>query len=42
MKKDLGVSYVLEGKVRRGGNRVRITAQLIQMNDQTQLWAENL
>jgi TolB-like protein len=40
MKKDLGVGYVLEGKVRRGGNRVRITAQLIQMKDQTQLWAE--
>src|SRR5947209_14274737 len=40
MKKELGVSYVLEGKVRRGGNRVRITAQLIQLKDQTQLWAE--
>src|SRR5215472_7887958 len=40
MKKDLGVGYVLEGKVRRGGNRVRITAQLIQLKDQTQQWAE--
>jgi TolB-like protein len=40
MKKDLGVGYVLEGKVRRGGSRVRITAQLIQLKDQTQLWAE--
>ena len=40
MKKDLGVGYVLEGKVRRGGNRVRITAQLIQLKDQTQVWAE--
>jgi TolB-like protein/Tfp pilus assembly protein PilF len=40
MKKDLGVAYVLEGKVRRGGNRVRITAQLIQLKDQTQRWAE--
>ena len=40
MKKDLGVGYVLEGKVRRAGKRVRITAQLIQMKDQTQLWAE--
>jgi TolB-like protein len=40
MRKDLGVGYVLEGKVRRGGNRVRITAQLIQLKDQTQLWAE--
>src|SRR5262249_7819605 len=40
MKKNLGVGYVLEGKVRRGGNRVRITAQLIHLRDQTQLWAE--
>jgi TolB-like protein len=40
MRKDLGVGYVLEGKVRRAGNRVRITAQLIQLKDQTQLWAE--
>src|SRR5258707_3547843 len=40
MKKELGVGYVLEGKVRRGGNRVRITTQLIQLIDQTQLWAE--
>jgi TolB-like protein len=40
MKKDVGVGYVLEGKVRRGGNRVRITAQLIQLKDQTQVWAE--
>ena len=40
MKKDLGVDYVLEGKVRRGGDRVRITAQLSEIQDQTQLWAE--
>jgi TolB-like protein/Flp pilus assembly protein TadD len=40
IKKDVGVGYVLEGKVRRGGNRVRITAQLIQLKDQTQVWAE--
>ena len=40
MKKDLGVGYVLEGKVRRGGKRMRITAQLIQLKDQTQVWAE--
>ncbi len=40
MNKELGVGYVLEGKVRRGGNRVRITAQLIQLKDQTQVWAE--
>jgi len=36
---ELGVQYVLEGSVRRDGDRVRITAQLIQMKDQTHLWA---
>src|ERR1700760_3375886 len=40
MKRELGVGYALEGKVRRGGSRVRITAQLIQLKDQTQMWAE--
>lgn len=37
---ELGVGYLLEGSVRRGGNRVRITAQLIQAKEQTHLWAE--
>lgn len=37
---ELGVDYVLEGSVRRAGGRVRITAQLIQVSDQTHLWAE--
>jgi len=36
---ELGVQYVLEGSVRRDADRVRITAQLIQMKDQTHLWA---
>ena len=40
MKDDLGVDYVLEGRVRRAGNRVRISAQLSEIQDQTQLWAE--
>ncbi len=40
MKQELGVDYVLEGRVRRAGNRVRITAQLSEIQDQTQLWAE--
>ncbi len=39
--KELGVKYVLEGSVRRWGDRVRITAQLIQTPDQTHIWAEN-
>jgi TolB-like protein/DNA-binding winged helix-turn-helix (wHTH) protein/tetratricopeptide (TPR) repeat protein len=38
--RELGVGYLLEGSVRRGGNRVRITAQLIQAGEQTHLWAE--
>ncbi len=40
MRQDLGVDYTLQGKVRRAGNRVRITAQLSEIQDQTQLWAE--
>jgi len=39
--KELGVSYLLEGSVRRDGTRVRITAQLIQASDQTHVWAGN-
>lgn len=38
--RELGVSHVLEGSVRREADRVRITAQLIQVSDQTHLWAE--
>ncbi len=38
---ELGVDYVLEGSVRRDGERVRITAQLIRVKDQIHLWAEN-
>lgn len=38
--RELGVSYVLEGSVRREAGRLRITAQLIQVDDQTHLWAE--
>ena len=39
--RELGVAYIVEGSVRRAGERVRITAQLIQVSDQTHLWAEN-
>jgi TolB-like protein/DNA-binding winged helix-turn-helix (wHTH) protein/Flp pilus assembly protein TadD len=38
--RELGVEYLLEGSVRREGDRVRITAQLIQARDQTHVWAE--
>ena len=39
--RELGVDFVLEGTVRRGGDRVRITAQLIRAADQVDLWAES-
>jgi adenylate cyclase len=38
--RELGVRYVLEGSVRKGGNRVRITAQLIDATNGTHLWAD--
>jgi adenylate cyclase len=38
--RDLGVRYVLEGSVRKGGNRVRITAQLIDAATGNHLWAD--
>jgi TolB-like protein/DNA-binding winged helix-turn-helix (wHTH) protein len=37
--RELGVQYVLEGSIRRDSDKVRITAQLIQVRDQTHLWA---
>lgn len=36
----LGVEAVLEGTIRRSGERVRITVQLVSVNDETTLWAE--
>jgi TolB-like protein/Tfp pilus assembly protein PilF len=38
---DLGISHVLEGSVRRAGERVRITAQLIRVSDESHLWAQS-
>jgi adenylate cyclase len=38
--KELGVRYVLEGSVRKGGNRIRITAQLIDAHSGAHIWAE--
>jgi TolB-like protein len=38
--RELGVRYVLEGSVRKGGNRVRITAQLIDAATGTHLWVD--
>jgi len=39
--RELNVDYALEGSVRREGERVRISAQLIRASDQTHLWAQN-
>ena len=38
--RELGVRYVLEGSVRKSGNRVRITAQLIEAATDRHLWAD--
>jgi TolB-like protein len=37
--RDLGVDYILESSVRREGQQIRITSQLIRVTDQTHLWA---
>jgi adenylate cyclase len=37
---ELGVQYVLEGSVRRAGNRIRVTVQLIDAESDRHLWAE--
>ncbi len=39
--KELGVDTVLEGSVRRAGDRVRITAQLIDASNDSHLWSES-
>lgn len=38
---DLGVRYVLEGSVRKAGNRMRITGQLIEAGTNSHIWAGN-
>ena len=38
--RELGVRYILEGSVRKGGSRVRITAQLIDAETGAHLWAD--
>ncbi len=41
VSRELGVRYVLEGSIRRGGDRVRISAQLIDSGTGTHRWAEH-
>ena len=38
--RDLGVRYVVEGSVRKAGRRVRVTAQLIDVESSSHVWAE--
>ena len=38
--RELGVRYVLEGSVRRSGNQVRVTGQLIETENATHVWAD--
>ncbi len=38
---DLGVAHIVEGSVRRAGNRVRVTAQLIDPSTDEHIWAES-
>jgi tetratricopeptide (TPR) repeat protein len=40
VSRELGVRYVLEGSVRKSGNRVRITAQLIDASTGNHIWAD--
>jgi hypothetical protein len=40
MARELGVRYVLEGSVRKAGNRVRITGQLIATTTGAHIWAD--
>ena len=39
--KELGVRYILEGSVQHAGDRVRITAQLIDATTDSHMWSEN-
>jgi TolB-like protein/DNA-binding winged helix-turn-helix (wHTH) protein/Flp pilus assembly protein TadD len=38
---ELGADYILEGSIRRAGDRIRVTAQLVQARDQTNLWSQD-
>lgn len=37
--RELGVAFVLDGRVRRGADRIRVTIQLLNVRDQTAVWA---
>ena len=39
LRRELGADYILEGSIRLAADRVRVTAQLVQADDQSQVWA---
>jgi TolB-like protein/DNA-binding winged helix-turn-helix (wHTH) protein/Flp pilus assembly protein TadD len=41
ISRELGVNYLLEGTVKRSRQTIRITAQLVRPDDQTELWADS-
>ena len=40
LRRELGADYVLEGSLRRWADRVRVTVQLVRVDDESQVWAE--
>jgi adenylate cyclase len=42
VSRELGVRYVLEGSVRKGGERIRVTAQLVDASTRSPVWSEQL
>ena len=41
ISREVGANYLLEGSIQHSGDRIRVTAQLIQSSDQSHLWAES-
>ena len=39
--RDLGIDYIVDGSIRRVGNRIRVTAQLLNINEGVTRWAEH-
>ena len=41
ISREVGANYLLEASIRNSGDRIRVTAQLIQSSDQSHLWADS-
>ena len=41
ISREVGADYLLEGSIRHSGDRIRVTAQLVQASDQSHLWADS-